>query len=65
MATPATVHTIRLFTVVGGLETLADTIVSATRFAASSAARALRDHTGLEVRVYDELGLRGIMDAAA
>lgn len=54
----------KINTVAAGVETTVLEIVSNNRDAAAMA-RAIRNETGLEVRVYDNLGLRGVMDAIA
>jgi len=56
-------HTVRITSVINGIENTVFTIESDEPRVDANIARQLRNQTGLEVRVYDELGLRGIMDA--
>ena len=57
--------TYQIKTLNAGTETTVLELASATSRDAAAMARSIRDDTGLETRVYDACGLRGIMDARA
>ena len=57
--------TYQIKTLSNGTETTVLELVSANGCDATSMARVIRNDTGLETRVYDACGLRGIMDARA
>lgn len=56
-------HTVRITQISNGIETVVHQYGPSTIREAANRARIHRDSTGFETRVYDDDGLRGVMDA--